>query len=389
MRLRIAIAAVLLGLAAAMPARGDPAAVDAAALARIARPPLGLPPVPLPADNPPSAAKIDLGRKLFFDRRLSHNGTMSCAMCHVPEQGFTNNELATPIGVEGRGLRRNAPTILNIAYQKRLFHDGRETALETQVISPLLASDEMANPSIGYVIAKIAALPDYAGLFERAFGAGPTIGRLGQAIASWERGLLAADAPFDRWYYGGEAGALSERQRQGYDLFIGKAGCARCHLIGERAALFTDGAFHNTGLGYHADEVVARTTAPVPVEIAPGRTVMLDRAAVESVGLPPRTDLGRHEVTLDPADLWRFKTPSLRNVALTAPYMHDGSLRSLDAVVRFYDRGAVPHEALDPMIRPLGLGEDEVAALVAFLESLTSADIAALIADARSAPVGN
>ncbi|MDH3597835.1 MAG: c-type cytochrome, partial [Rhodospirillales bacterium] len=325
----------------------------------------------------------------FFDRRLSHNGTMSCAMCHVPEQGFTNNELATPIGVEGRGLRRNAPTILNVAYQKRLFHDGRETALETQVISPLLAPDEMANPSIGYVIDKIAGLPDYAGLFERAFGAGPSIGRLGQAIASWERSLLAADASFDRWYYGGEAAALSERQRQGYDLFIGKAGCAQCHLIGEDAALFTDGAFHNTGLGYHADEVAARTTAPVPVEIAPGRTVMVDRKAVESVGLPRRTDLGRHEVTLDPADLWRFKTPSLRNVALTAPYMHDGSLRSLEAVVRFYDRGAVPHEALDPMIRPLGLGEDEIAALVAFLESLTSVDVGALIADARSAPVGN
>jgi len=372
-----------------MPARGGPTAVDAAALARIAQPPLGLPPVPLPADNPPSAVKIALGRKLFFDRRLSHNGTMSCAMCHVPEQGFTNNELATPIGVEGRGLRRNAPTILNVAYQKRLFHDGRETALETQVISPLLAPDEMANPSIGYVIDKIAGLPDYAGLFERAFGAGPAIGRLGQAIASWERSLLAADASFDRWYYGGEAAALSERQRQGYDLFIGKAGCAQCHLIGEDAALFTDGAFHNTGLGYHADEVAARTTAPVPVEIAPGRTVMVDRKAVESVGLPRRTDLGRHEVTLDPADLWRFKTPSLRNVALTAPYMHDGSLRSLEAVVRFYDRGAVPHEALDPMIRPLGLGEDEIAALVAFLESLTSVDVGALIADARSAPVGN
>jgi cytochrome c peroxidase len=389
MQIRAPTAAVLLGLAAAVPAQADPTAVDAAALSRMAQPPLGLPPVPLPADNPPSAAKIALGRKLFFDRRLSHNGTMSCAMYHVPEQGFTNNELATPIGVEGRGLRRNAPTILNVAYQQPVFHDGRETALETQVISPLLARDEMANPSIGYVITKIAALSDYAGLFERAFGGGPTIGRLGQAIASWERSLLAADAPFDRWYYGGETAALSERQRQGYALFIGKAGCVQCHLIGEDAALFMDGAFHNTGLGYHADQVAARATAPVPVEIAPGRIVMVDRKAVESVGLPPRTDLGRHEVTLNPADLWRFKTPSLRNVALTAPYMHDGSLRSLEAVVRFYDRGGVSHEALDPMIRPLGLGEDEVAALVAFLESLTSPDVGALIADARSVPVGN
>ena len=389
MRLRSAIAGVLVSVSAAMPVWAEPAAVDAAALARIAQPPLGLPPVPLPAENPPSAAKIALGRKLFFDRRLSFNGTMSCAMCHVPEQGFTNNELATPIGVEGRSLRRNAPTMLNVAYQAPLFHDGRETALETQVIGPLLARDEMANPSIGYVLAKIAALPDYAGRFERAFGAGPTIGRLGQAIASWERSLLAADTPFDRWYYGGETTTLSARQRQGYDLFIGKAGCVECHLIGEDAALFTDGAFHNTGLGYHADKVAARATAPVPVEIAPGRTVLVDRDAVESVGLPPATDLGRHEITLDPADLWHFKTPSLRNVALTAPYMHDGSLGSLEAVVRFYDRGAVPHEGLDPRIQPLGLGEDEAAALVAFLESLTSPDVASLIADARSVAVGN
>jgi cytochrome c peroxidase len=253
MRLGSAIAVALLCLPIAGPAQAEPAAVDAAALARIAQPPLGLPPVPLPADNPPSAAKIALGRKLFFDRRLSFNGTMSCAMCHVPEQGFTNNELATPIGVEGRGLRRNAPTVLNVAYQQLLFHDGRETALETQVIGPLLALDEMANPSIGYVIAKIAALSDYAGLFERAFGAGPAIGRLGQAVASWERSLLAADAPFDRWHYGGEAAALSERQRRGFALFVGKAGCVACHQIGEDAALFMDGAFHNTGLGYRAD----------------------------------------------------------------------------------------------------------------------------------------
>jgi cytochrome c peroxidase len=235
MRLGSAIAVALLCLPIAGPAQAEPAAVDAAALARIAQPPLGLPPVPLPADNPPSAAKIALGRKLFFDRRLSFNGTMSCAMCHVPEQGFTNNELATPIGVEGRGLRRNAPTVLNVAYQQLLFHDGRETALETQVIGPLLALDEMANPSIGYVIAKIAALSDYAGLFERAFGAGPAIGRLGQAVASWERSLLAADAPFDRWHYGGEAAALSERQRRGFALFVGISPCSSARPAAWRA----------------------------------------------------------------------------------------------------------------------------------------------------------
>jgi len=373
----------------ALSARAEATQIDDAALTRVKLPALGLPPVPVSATNPPTPAKIALGRKLFFDRRLSHNGTMSCGMCHIPEQGFTSNELATPIGVEGRSLRRNAPTILNVAYQERLFHDGRETALETQVISPLLARDEMANPSIGYVIDKITNFPDYAGLFEDAFDGRPTIGRVGQAIASWERTLTAGDSPFDRWRYGGEANALTETQRRGFDLFTGKGGCAACHPVGDSWALFTDQAFHDTGIGYQADRLAARRNEPVVVEIAPGREVLLDRRAVESVGEPRRSDLGRYEVTRDPVDLWRFKTPSLRNVTLTAPYMHDGSLRNLDEVVCFYDRGGVPHEGLDPLIRPLGLSTDEIEALVAFLASLTSDGVAELISDARSASVGN
>jgi cytochrome c peroxidase len=380
----------VLGAVLAVPRPGAAAeAVDAAAMARIAAPPLGLPPVPVPAENAPTAEKIALGRKLFFDRRLSRNGTMSCGMCHVPEQGFTNNELATPIGVEGRSLRRNAPTVLNVAYHGRLFHDGRETMLETQVIGPLLARNEMANPSIGYVLEKLAGLPDYAGLFERAFGAGPTIGRVGQAIASWERSMLAGNSPFDRWRYGGERDALTAQQRRGYELFVGRAGCGNCHLVGEDHALFTDGSFHDTGLGYRAAQNIAGGDDPVSVEIAPGRRVTIAREVVRSVGLAPEGDLGRHEVTLDPADLWKFKTPSLRNVALTGPYMHDGSLRSLDGVVRFYNRGGVPHDGLDTLIAPLDMDADAIAALVAFLEALTSGDVPGLVLDARSAAVGN
>ncbi|HSR72058.1 MAG TPA: hypothetical protein VLL72_06720, partial [Kiloniellales bacterium] len=169
----------------------------------------------------------------------------------------------------------------------------------------------------------------------------------------------------------------------------GKAGCAACHRVGERTALFTDHGFHDTGIGYRSDRIAADSVAPVPVEIAPGMVVPLARAAVESVGLPRQGDLGRQEATGDPRDRWRFKTPSLRNVALTAPYMHDGSLGTLEQVVRYYDRGGEPHPGLDPRIRPLGLAEDEVAALVAFLESLTAAGIDELVADARSVPVGN
>ncbi len=362
--------------------------VDEAALARIQAPPLGLPPVPVPGDNPPTAEAIALGRKLFFDRRLSHSNTMSCAMCHIPEQGFTNNELATPVGVAGRSIRRNAPTVLNVAYQETMFHDGRDTSLETQVIGPLVSRDEMANPSIGYVVAKIARLADYDGLFEAAFGGGATIERIGRAIASWERSLLAGDSAFDRWRYGGRPDALTERQRHGHELFSGKAGCAACHLIGDDHALFTDHEFHDTGLGFRA-EAMSRRSGSVSVEIAPGVFTAVDRAVVESVGDPRQADLGRYEVSRDPRDLWRFKTPSLRNAALTGPYMHDGSISSLEGVVRFYNAGGIPHEGLDPLIRPLGLSDDEVSALVAFIEALTAANIADLLSDARSGQVGN
>jgi cytochrome c peroxidase len=363
--------------------------VDVRALARIHAPPLGLPPVPVPEDGAPTTERIALGRKLFFDRRLSHNNTMSCAMCHVPEQGFTNNELATPIGVAGRSIRRNAPTMLNVAYQEAMFHDGRDTSLETQVIGPMVSRDELANPSIGYVVTKIANLPDYRGLFQAAFGGGPTIGRIGQAIASWERSLLAGDSAFDRWRYGMQPDALTEKQRQGHELFSGKAGCAACHVIGDDHALFTDQSFHDTGLGYQAELTRRQSGGTMSVEISPGVFTEIDRETVESVGAPRQADLGRYEVSLDPRDLWRFKTPGLRNVALTAPYMHDGSMRSLDEVVRFYDAGGVPHEGLDPLIRPLGLSDGEIRAIVAFLEALTAGNIAELSADARSAAVGN
>lgn len=383
------LAVVTLGAATLVGAGETPTAgtepFPAAAVARVARPPLGLPPVPVPPDNPVTAARVALGRKLFFDRRLSHNGTMSCAMCHIPEQGFTSVELARPVGVEGRSLRRNSPTIFNVAYVDRLFHDGRETSLETQVVGPLLERSEMANPSIGHVIARLRALPDYEGWFERAFGAGPSVDRLGQALAAYQRTVLSANSPFDRWRFGGEAAALGREAVRGFRLFTGKAGCVACHSIGERHALFTDDAFHDTGIGWHNATRRGRAGEPVPVEIAPGITVAVDRSIVDSVGDPEPPDLGRHEVTLDPADLWKFRTPSLRNVALTPPYMHDGSLRTLEEVVRFYDRGAHPHPGLDPRLRPLGLSDEEVKALVAFLERLTGDNVDALIGEARGA----
>ena len=253
------------------------------------------------------------------------------------------------------------------------------------MISPLLARNEMANPSIGYLIERIDSFADYDGLFETTYGEDPSIEGLGRALAAYQRSLLSGNSAFDRWRFGGEAEALGPAAQAGFALFTGKAGCVNCHTIGEASALFTDQAFHFTGIGYRrpADD------APVPVEIAPGVVVPLARQAVEAVSGPQEPDLGRYEVSLDPDDLWRFKTPSLRNVALTAPYMHDGSLGSLRAVVAFYDDPPVEHEQLDPLLAPLGLSEAEIDQLVAFLESLTGDNIAELIADARSVGVGN
>jgi cytochrome c peroxidase len=309
-------------------------------------------------------------------------------MCHIPEQGFASNEVATSVGVEGRSGRRNAPTVLNVVYQKALFHDGREVSLETQVIGPFLARHEMANPSIGLLVTKIGGYSDYDGLFEQAFDASVSSGAIGRAIAWWQRSLLAGGSSFDRWYFGGEETAMRADARAGFLLFTGKAGCDGCHTIGEHDALFSDHGFHDTGIGFRADAARRRASGAVSVALAPSVTTDVPLAVVRGVGVPRDPDGGRAEVTGDPADLWRYKTPSLRNVALTAPYMHDGSLPSLDAVVRYYDGGGTASPGRDPRIRPLGLSEGELLSLVRFLEALTSPDIADLIADARSAPIG-
>ena len=240
-------------------------------------PPLGLPSVPVPADNPLTRAKIELGRKLFFDRRLSINDTLSCATCHIPEQGFTNNELRTPVGVEGRSVLRNSPTLYNVAYQEHVFLDGREISLENQVWQPMTARNEMAAPSIGYVIRKVRRMRDYEGLFEQAFeGRGPDILTIGQALASYQRTLLAADSPFDRWYFGGRADAVDESVKRGFALFSGKAQCVVCHRVQADHALFIDHEFHNTGLGYAAS-VSEKKPESTRVQLAPGVFAELPR----------------------------------------------------------------------------------------------------------------
>lgn len=341
----------------------------------------GLPPLALPADVSLDVTRVELGRKLFFDRRLSFNGTMSCAMCHVPEEGFTSNASKTSMGIEGKSLRRNAPGLLNVAWQASLFHDGRESSLVTQAWMPLLHPDEMANPSIGLVLERLRALPDYRGRFERAFeGNGPSMQTLGAALAAFEATLVAADSRFDRWHFGGDATALSGIEQQGFALFSGKAGCTQCHLIGPKDALLADGRFHATGAG---GSVTPAQTFVIP--LAPGAQTVLSNVDLSAftTELPP--DIGRFDITLDPAERHAFKTPTLRNVAHTAPYMHDGSLATLEAVVDFYDRGGGDLPGKSELLRPLALSTEEKRALAAFLRALDGSGLADLVAGSRAA----
>ncbi|WP_299880527.1 cytochrome c peroxidase [uncultured Cocleimonas sp.] len=362
------------------------AKADLLALAK--NPPLGLPAVPEPETNPLTAEKIELGRRLFFDRRLSFNDTFSCAICHIPEQGFANNELAMAIGIEGRSHRRNSPTLYNVAYNTSLFHDGREETLEQQIWGPLLAHNEMSNPSVGYVINKIKKMPDYKGLFEKAFdGGGVNMRNLGRALADYQRTLVSADSSFDRWYFGKQEDALSKKAQRGFQIFSGKGRCSTCHTISDKHALFTDQKMHNTGIGYN--EAMGIKPAKERVVLAPGVFVDVDTAIIDSVGEKKAADTGLYEITQNPDDRWKYKTPSLRNVNLTAPYMHNGSLQTLNDVVSFYNKGGVANDLLDPLITPLNLSDQEQSDLVTFLQALTGSNVDTLVSDAFDAPIGD
>lgn len=357
-------------------------------LAIATHPTVGLPALPEAVIKGLSKEKIALGRKLFFDRRLSLNNTVSCAMCHVPEQGFTSNELSMAVGIEGRSVRRNSPTIYNVAYATRLFHDGRETSLEQQVWGPLLAKNEMGNPSVGYVLDKISGIDNYQQSFRHIFrDQGINMLTLGEALASYERTLISADSAFDRWYFDKQDDALSKTAQRGFRLFTGKAGCSSCHLITRQYALFTDNRMHNTGIGYQNS--MGTKTQKERIILAPGVFIDVDRDSIDKVGESPIADLGLYEITQNPADRWKYKTPTLRNIGLTAPYMHNGSLGTLREVVEFYNLGGVSNELLDPLIHPLNLKPSEINDLVAFLQSLTGSNVDTLVADAFAAPVGD
>ncbi len=338
--------------------------------------PLGLPALGHTLDE----KALALGRELFFDRRLSVNGTVSCGMCHIPEQGFTQHELATPVGVEGRSVRRNAPALYNVVYLPELFLDGRETSLEQQIWAPLLAVNEMANPDREAVLTRLAGIPGYADAFAAIYADGLTADNLGHALASYQRALVSGNSRFDRWFYGAEADALSDLEQAGFRVFR-EQGCAACHTVGRDAALFTDHGYYNTGVGYRA----ANPERTQNLQIAPGVVIPL----AEPVQVDREPDDGLAERTGNARDRWRFRVPSLRNVALTAPYMHDGSLPTLAAVVDYYERGGSADPQLDAWILPLEMRADEKRALLAFLAALNGDNVEALAADARSVQIGD
>jgi cytochrome c peroxidase len=329
------------------------------------------------------AALIELGRKLFMDRRLSRNNTMSCGMCHVPEQGFTVNEVATAVGIEGRSLRRNAPTVLNVGFNASLFHDGRASTLEEQAWGPLLAGDEMGNPDREGVVARVAGLADYVEPFENAFpGQAPSAQSIAAALAAYQRSLVAGGSRFDRWYFGGEVDALTSEEKHGFVVFRGKAQCNACHKLGRQHALFTDEEFHNLGVGLPGP---GQKRPDVDVALAPGVSAKLALDTLNELFAPPQPDLGRFEVSRSEQDRFAYRTPTLRNVELTAPYMHDGSQATLRDVVDFYDRGGNQNPGLDPLMAPLYLSERDKNALVAFMRTLTAPNVNQLAAEARAA----
>ncbi len=303
-------------------------------------PPLGLPPLPVPAANRPTTDAIALGQKLFHDVRLSSDNTISCASCHLPTQNFVDGK-SVATGVGGQKGARNAPTVLNAAYNVAQFWDGRADDLEQQAKGPITAANEMNMPA-EKCVAKLNADPFYRAEFGKVFGTLPiTMNQIQQVLASFERTLLSGNSPFDQYQYGGVKTALSASAIRGLTVFKDpkKGNCATCHTIGERDALFTDGKFHNLGAGMNANGEL--------------------------------TDQGRFTVTGKEEDRGKFRTPSLRNVAKTAPYMHDGSLKTLKDVIDFYVGGGSSNPQLDKEIKPVPLTAQERDDLLAFLESLT------------------
>ena len=324
----------------------------------------------VPAANPQTEEKIALGEKLFFDGRLSVDGTVACSTCHDPALAFTDGRPVS-IGVKGRAGRRNSPTILNALYNSAQFWDGRAKTLEEQAALPIVNPSEMGQPSLEAAVTQIGTLPEYEHAFRRVFGRPINATDLVRAIASYERTQFSFDSPFDR-FIAGDKTAISESAKRGWDLFNTKARCNKCHALSEDKrdpTFFIDRDFHNIGIGIIRHNVVA-LACKAEQEIDSGKIIDVDQAAIQS----ETSVVGRFLVTKQEKDIASFKTPGLRNVLLTAPYFHDGSQATLWDVVDHYNHGdGLKDPWLDEDMQPLALSESEIDDVVDFLATLTSA----------------
>jgi cytochrome c peroxidase len=288
-----------------------------------------------------------LGQRLFFDGRLSRSGTTACASCHQPDYAFAEPRRASISDNGGRG-RRNAPSLINVGFLPILMWDGRFRTLEQQALGPFDRGE--MGISVEQAVYRLNADPDYVHLFHRAFGLPPTADGMARALAAFQRTLVSGESRIEHFLRTGDSTVLSSLERDGLTIFDTRAACSSCHHLGAPGAHFWDHAplllsdfrFHNLGIGYESGQF---------------------------------TDLGRYAVSRNERDLGAFRTPSLRNLARTGPYMHDGSLTTLEDVVAFYDAGGRPNPNLSPLIRPLFLSDYERAALVAFLRALTDRDL--------------
>jgi cytochrome c peroxidase len=319
----------------------------------------------VPADNPATPDKVALGQKLFFDGRLSADGTVACATCHDPDKGFTDQRV-TSVGIRGQKGQRNAPSVLNALYNDTQFWDGRAAHLEDQAKLPILNPIEMGQKAPADVVAAVAKIPEYAAAFQRVFGRPVSYDDLARAIAAYERTQTATGSRFDR-FIGGDEEALSAQERRGWALFNGKGRCMSCHAWNPTQPTFTDNKFHNIGIAAHKQSFPELARKGLKL-VDSGSAESVDRAALQT----DMSELGRFLVTKQPKDIGAFKTPGLRNLLVTQPYFHDGSQASLWDVVDHYNKGGVENPFLDGGINRLGMTEPEIDDLVAFMAALTS-----------------
>ncbi len=320
----------------------------------------------IPPDNPQTPAKVALGKQLFFDKRLSEDNTEACASCHKPDKGFTDQQ-PTSDGIHHQFGQRNAPTVLNAAFNVLQFWDGREPTLEDQAKDPIVNPIEMGMKNFDEVVARVNGIPEYQEKFKAVFGGPATMIDIQRAIASYERTQVSFNSAFDR-FMAGDQNAISAQAKRGWAIFNGKGRCMSCHGWNPTQPMFSDNRFHNIGVSAHKSNFVPLARKALALLARGGGAQQLDELAIQT----DMSGLGRFLVTKDPHDIGGFRTMGLRNLLVTQPYFHDGSQATLWDVVDHYNKGGVQNPFLDGGIVPLGLSEPEIDDLVAFLATLTS-----------------